>query len=167
MLAIYTLKFVSIYTHVIIGKPHSGWVDIIYQHFFQFIVTLVLVVQMVVISVISYIAFHINIEQIVDENIKQQRPENRPLGNSAIYSGPITMPAHDFNSMITISQIADNQITRIHGHTVCFKFSNKKSWEYCHKTQAFCQKLLKGPSRLYQRYYRYQEPDANIQSDAK
>ena len=66
----YTLKFVSIYTHVIIGKPHSGWVDIIFQHFFQFIVTLVLAVQMIVISVISYIAFHINIEQIVDENIK-------------------------------------------------------------------------------------------------
>ena len=37
------------------------------------------------------------------------------------------MSAHDFNAMITISQIADNQITRIHGHTVCFKFSNKKS----------------------------------------
>ena len=37
------------------------------------------------------------------------------------------MSAHDFNSMITISQIADNQITRIRGYTVCFKFSNKKS----------------------------------------
>ena len=36
----YTLKFVSIYTHVIIGEPHSGWVDVIFQDFFQFIVTL-------------------------------------------------------------------------------------------------------------------------------
>ena len=37
------------------------------------------------------------------------------------------MSTHDFNPMITISQIADNQITRIYGHTVGFKFSDKKS----------------------------------------
>ena len=37
------------------------------------------------------------------------------------------MSTHDFNSMITISQIANVQITRIYGHTVCFKFCNKKS----------------------------------------
>ena len=43
----HTLKFISIYTHVIIIKPHSGWVDVIFQHIFQFILTLVFVIQTV------------------------------------------------------------------------------------------------------------------------
>ena len=99
--------------------------------------TLVFVVKMVVISVISYFAFYINIEQIVDENIKWTRYPSQiarfmgstwgPPWDDRTQVGPMLDPWTLLSGMITISQIADNQITCTYGHIVCFKFRHKKS----------------------------------------
>ena len=57
----------------------------------------------IVISIIVYQSLILNvIDEVINKDVKKQRPENRALGHTFIYVQPVTPCTSNFNTLLSV-----------------------------------------------------------------
>ena len=113
------LKFVRICLHLILIEPLKNGRAVTLQNLGKCLCTVVGVRQSVVISIIIQGRFIYYIEDVVYEDVEQERAEYEALRHAFAGVSPFTAVGTQFYPLFPVAQVATDQSTRASGKTIC------------------------------------------------